>query len=37
MAELNTDGGGGKKGGGKVRSKKSNSKVDLTAMVDLAF
>jgi biopolymer transport protein ExbD len=36
MAELNTDGGGGGKGG-KVRSKKSNSKVDLTAMVDLAF
>ncbi|MGH2667294.1 ExbD/TolR family protein [Flavobacterium sp.] len=37
MAELNTgDGGGGKKGG-KVRSKKGNSKVDLTAMVDLAF
>lgn len=36
MAELNTDG-GGKKGGGKVRSKKSNAKVDLTAMVDLAF
>ena len=36
MAELNTgDGGGGK--GGKVRSKKSNAKVDLTAMVDLAF
>ena len=37
MAELNTDGGGGKKGSGKVRSKKQNSKVDLTAMVDLAF
>ena len=37
MAELNTDGGGGKKGSEKVRSKKSNSKVDLTAMVDLAF
>lgn len=37
MAELNTDAGGGKKGGGKVRSKKSNAKVDLTAMVDLAF
>lgn len=37
MAELNTDSGGGKKGGGKVRSKKQNSKVDLTAMVDLAF
>jgi biopolymer transport protein ExbD len=36
MAELNT-GDGGKKGKGKVRSKKSNSKVDLTAMVDLAF
>jgi biopolymer transport protein ExbD len=36
MAELNTDGGGGKKGG-KVRSKKANAKVDLTAMVDLAF
>ncbi|PWA06412.1 ExbD/TolR family protein [Flavobacterium psychrotolerans] len=36
MAELNTgDGGGGK--GGKVRSKKQNAKVDLTAMVDLAF
>jgi hypothetical protein len=35
MAELNTGDGGGKKGG--VRSKKSNAKVDLTAMVDLAF
>lgn len=36
MAELNTgDSGGGK--GGKVRSKKANGKVDLTAMVDLAF
>ncbi len=38
MAELNTgDDGGGKKGSKKVRSKKSNAKVDLTAMVDLAF
>ncbi len=37
MAELNTGGDEGKKGGGKVRSKKQNSKVDLTAMVDLAF
>jgi biopolymer transport protein ExbD len=37
MAELNTDEGGGKKGSKKVRSKKQNSKVDLTAMVDLAF
>lgn len=36
MAELNTgDDGGGKDK--KVRSKKQNSKVDLTAMVDLAF
>jgi biopolymer transport protein ExbD len=35
MAELNTGGGGDK--GGKVRSKKSNPGVDLTAMVDLAF
>ena len=36
MAELNTGDGGGKKGG-KVRAKKANAKVDLTAMVDLAF
>jgi len=35
MAELNTGDAGGK--GGKVRSKKQNSKVDFTAMVDLAF
>lgn len=35
MAELNTGGGGGD--GKKVRSKKSNPGVDLTAMVDLAF
>lgn len=37
MAELNTGDSGGKGKGGKVRSKKSNAKVDLTAMVDLAF
>jgi biopolymer transport protein ExbD len=37
MAELNSGDGGGKKGSGKVRSKKSNARVDLTAMVDLAF
>lgn len=38
MAELNDSGSsGGKKGSGKVRSKKANAKVDLTAMVDLAF
>ncbi len=36
MAELNQDGGGGKKGG-KIRSKKAGGRVDLTAMVDLAF
>ncbi|TDD99157.1 ExbD/TolR family protein [Flavobacterium cellulosilyticum] len=36
MAELNTGDSGGK-GDKKVRSKKQNSKVDLTAMVDLAF
>ena len=36
MAELDTSGGGGKKGK-KVRSKKQSTKVDLTAMVDLAF
>ena len=36
MAELNQD--SGKQGkGGKVRSKKNGGKVDLTAMVDLAF
>lgn len=37
MAELNTSGGGGKHQGGKVRSKKQSTRVDLTAMVDLAF
>lgn len=36
MAELNQDSGGGKKGG-KIRSKKAGGRVDLTAMVDLAF
>lgn len=35
MAELNQD--SGKDKGGKVRSKKDGGKVDLTAMVDLAF
>jgi len=36
MAELNQDSGKGEKGG-KVRAKKAGGKVDLTAMVDLAF
>jgi biopolymer transport protein ExbD len=36
MAELDTSG-GGKKKGGKVRSKKASTRIDLTAMVDLAF
>jgi biopolymer transport protein ExbD len=36
MAELDTSG-GGKKGGGKIRTKKASTRVDLTAMVDLAF
>jgi biopolymer transport protein ExbD len=35
MAELDTS--GGDKKGGKVRSKKQSTRVDLTAMVDLAF
>lgn len=37
MAELDTSSGGGKHKGGKVRSKKASTRVDLTAMVDLAF
>ena len=36
MAELDTSG-GGKHKGGKIRSKKESTRVDLTAMVDLAF
>jgi biopolymer transport protein ExbD len=36
MAELDTSGGGGKKGG-KIISKKASTRIDLTAMVDLAF
>ena len=35
MAELDTSGGGKK--GGKIRTKKVSTRVDLTAMVDLAF
>jgi biopolymer transport protein ExbD len=35
MAEI-TQGGGGKKGG-KIRSKKTSTRIDMTPMVDLAF
>lgn len=37
MAEVSQQGGGGKKGGGKVRVKKQSTKIDMTPMVDLAF
>jgi biopolymer transport protein ExbD len=36
MAEVNTDSGGGSKGG-KVRAKKMSTKIDFTPMVDLGF
>jgi biopolymer transport protein ExbD len=37
MAEVSSDSGGGKKKGGKVRSKKMSTKIDFTPMVDLGF
>jgi biopolymer transport protein ExbD len=37
MAEIDTGGGGGKKKGDKVRSKKMSTKIDFTPMVDLGF
>lgn len=37
MAEIAESGGGGRKKGGKVRSKKMSTRIDFTPMVDLGF
>lgn len=36
MSEISSEGGGGKKDG-KIRSKKTSTRIDMTPMVDLAF